>query len=68
VERESLTPRPRWQEKVEDLGLSYHTIAGDIYWDESACYRFSSAEVDALEAATAELHERALEAVGRVVE
>jgi glutathionylspermidine synthase len=68
VQRESLTPRAGWQEKVEDLGLAYHTIGGDTYWDEGACYRFTADEVDTLEAATAELHERALEAVERVVE
>ena len=68
MQRESIGPRPGWQQKVEALGLSYHTIAGEIYWDESACYRFSADEVDRLEAATAELHARALEAVARVVE
>lgn len=47
--------------------MSFHTIGGDVYWDESACYRFTADEVDTLEAATAELHERALEAVERVV-
>ncbi|MBC8022267.1 MAG: glutathionylspermidine synthase family protein [Burkholderiales bacterium] len=68
MQRETLAPRSGWPEKVEALGLSYHTIAGDTYWDESACYRFSAAEVDRLEEATAELHARALEAVERVVE
>jgi glutathionylspermidine synthase len=68
MQRETLAPREDWTRKVEDLGLSYHTIAGDIYWDESACYRFDAAQVDRLEAATAELHARALDAVARVVE
>jgi len=68
VQRETLAPREGWTQKVEDLGLAYHTIAGDTYWDEGACYRFSAAEVDQLEAATAELHARALDAVARVVE
>ena len=68
MQREAITARQGWERKVEELGLSFHTIAGDIYWDESACYRFTAAQVDKLEAATAELHERALEAVGRVIE
>jgi glutathionylspermidine synthase len=68
VQRESLGPRAGWQEKVEALGLAYHTIGGDIYWDEGACYRFTAGEIDKLEEATAELHARALEAAGRVVE
>ena len=67
MRREPLGPRADWQQKVEALGLSYHTIGGDVYWDESACYRFSADEVDVLEAATAELHARALEAVDRIV-
>jgi glutathionylspermidine synthase len=67
MQRESLRARAGWTGKVEALGLSYHTLGGDTYWDESACYRFSAAEVDTLEAATAELHQRALEAVERVV-
>ncbi len=67
MQREPIGPRAGWREKVEALGLSYHTIGGDTYWDESACYRFSADEVDILESATAELHARALEAVDRVV-
>jgi len=68
MERESIRARAGWTGKVEALGLAYHTIGGDTYWDESACYRFSADEVDTLEAATAELHQRALEAVARVVD
>jgi glutathionylspermidine synthase len=65
--REKRTPRADWPQKVEELGFDFHTIGGEVYWDESACYRFSAAEVDTLEAATAELHARCLEAVERVV-
>ena len=66
MRRESLVPRPDWPQKVEALGFAFHSIDG-VYWDERACYRFTSDEVDALEAATAELHARCLEAVERVV-
>lgn len=66
MKRERLTPRADWQRKVEDLGFMYHSIDG-VYWDESACYRFTADEVDRLEAATGELHARCLEAVERVV-
>jgi glutathionylspermidine synthase len=68
VRREKLTPRADWPRKVEDLGFAFHTIGGEVYWDESACYRFTAEEIDRLESATAELHARALEAVARVVE
>jgi glutathionylspermidine synthase len=67
MRREERVPRPDWRRKVEELGFGFHSLGG-TYWDESACYRFSAAEIDTLEAATAELHARCLEAVARVVE
>ena len=67
MRRETLVPRRDWPQKAEDLGFHFHSLGG-VYWDERACYRFSAAEVDVLEAATAELHARCLEAVARVVE
>ncbi|MFN7563315.1 MAG: glutathionylspermidine synthase family protein [Prosthecobacter sp.] len=48
-------PRHDWQAQVEALGLTFHTIDDELYWDESACYRFSSFEIDRLEKTTAEL-------------
>ena len=66
MRRESRVPRPDWPRKVEELGFSWHSMDG-VYWDERACYRFTEAEVDTLEAATAELHRCCLEAVGKVV-
>ena len=65
--REARVPRVDWPRKVEELGFLYHSMDG-VYWDERACYRFTEAEVDTLEAATAELHARALDAVARVIE
>jgi glutathionylspermidine synthase len=67
MHREALVPRVDWPAKVEELGFYFHSMDG-VYWDERACYRFTEAEIDKLEAATAELHARALEAVGRVIE
>ena len=68
MRRERLTPRPDWQRKVEELGFYFHTIDGELYWDERACYRFTAAEIDKLEAATGELQTRCIEAVERVIE
>ena len=67
MQRESRVPRVDWPRKVEELGFLFHSMDG-VYWDERACYRFTEAEVDTLEAATAELHDRTLEAVARVVD
>ncbi|MGZ5582403.1 MAG: glutathionylspermidine synthase family protein [Usitatibacter sp.] len=67
MQREDLIPRIDWPRKVEELGFLFHSIDG-VYWDERACYRFSAAEIDTLEEATAELHGRSLEAVQRVID
>jgi len=66
VIREERAPRPDWQRKVEELGFHFHTIDG-TYWDESACYRFTAAEIDKLELATGELQSRCIEAVEQVI-
>ena len=67
MERLTIDPRPDWKTKVEKLGLLFHT-GEQAYWDESACYRFTAAEVDVLEAATDELHRLCLEAVQHVID
>lgn len=67
MHRRLIQPRPNWQQKVEELGLVFHS-ADTVYWDESACYEFTAQEVDVLEAATKELHRICLEAVRYVVE
>ncbi|MCX7354925.1 MAG: glutathionylspermidine synthase family protein [Alphaproteobacteria bacterium] len=69
MERLPATPRPDWREHVErDLGFVFHTIDGASYWDETAFYRFTSAEIDGIEAATAEIEQMALALVAQVVE
>lgn len=67
MERLSISPRNKWQGIVESQGMSYHTIDGSPYWDESACYRFTAAQIDTLENATQELHRISLQAVEEVI-
>jgi len=67
VERRRITPRKDWQARVESIGFHFHSLEG-AYWDESACYRFSAAEIDMLEEVTADLHEMSLAAVQSIVE
>ena len=67
MERLDLTPRPGWEELVEQFGMTYHTIDGETYWDESACYRFSAAEIDTIDLATAELQRLCVEAAERII-
>lgn len=61
------TPRPDWREKTESQGLIYSTTAkpdGTLteYWNESAYYEFTMAEVEMLEGVTEELHRMCIEA------
>jgi glutathionylspermidine synthase len=69
AQRISLPVRPDWREKVEARGLTWHTGAdGTPYWDESAYWLFSEAEIDRIEAATTTLYDMCLEAVGHVID
>jgi len=62
VERHRILPRPDWQKKVEQVGLTYHTVRMETYWDESTYWEFSAAEIDRIEAATSELQQMCLAA------
>ena len=69
MQRISLTPRPDWMRKVESVGLSYHTApTGEPYWDESACYTFTPAEIEEVEAATYALNDLCLQAVEHIIQ
>jgi glutathionylspermidine synthase len=67
MRREASTPRPGWQQKLEQLGFDYYMPEGKAYWTEQACYAFTSDEIDVLDAATEELHGLCLKAVEYVV-
>ena len=61
-----MKPRSDWRRQFEEIGFHFHSL-DDVYWDESACYRFSADEIDMLEAVTAELHEISLKAAEHVM-
>ncbi|HYD93058.1 MAG TPA: glutathionylspermidine synthase family protein [Candidatus Paceibacterota bacterium] len=67
MERLLITPRANWQEKVERLGLIWHTAQGQPYWNESAYYRFSAEQVDEIERATEALYQLFVAAGDRIV-
>jgi glutathionylspermidine synthase len=67
MRRVSSTPRPGWQKKVQDAGLTWHS-GEPPYWNESAFYEFTAKEVDALEAATNELEKMTLEAARHIID
>jgi len=68
MQRHCCQVRAGWREKVEGLGLTYHSHESGPYWDESACYELTRVEVDALEAAGNKLHRLCIEAAGEVIE
>lgn len=72
MERHTITPRPGWQQTVEDQGLIYPlTRYPDDslrpYWDESAYYTFTLPEVEALEEVVEGLHTMCLAAAEHIV-
>jgi glutathionylspermidine synthase len=69
MKRVAITPREGWQQKVESVGLAFHTLDnGEPYWDESAAYQFTAAEIDTLEAAGNELQTMCLAAAQHIID
>jgi len=76
MKRDTHLARNDWVQIVEDQGLTYHSfgvhpsteIGNDgCYWDETVSYSFSLPEIETIEAATEELHQRCLDAVAHIV-
>ena len=67
MRRIATTPRADWRERARRLEFAFAEIAGEPYWDETAYWRFSSAEIDALDDATAELQRLCIAAAGHAV-
>ncbi len=67
MQRHAIPPRRDWRERVEYHGLTYHTHDNGPYWDESACYEFTAAEIDRLEAAAHTLHYLCIDAAEQVI-
>ncbi len=55
MRRLSITPRPDWQSRAAALGFTYANVDGGSYWDETACWELTEADVMVLDTATAEL-------------
>jgi glutathionylspermidine synthase len=68
MQRLSVQPRPNWQATVEAQGFHFHSMDDAPYWDESACYLFTRAQVDQIEAATYALDEMCQAAVQHVID
>jgi glutathionylspermidine synthase len=60
--------RVNWQQIAAEYGFHFHTMYGQPYWDESAYYQLTLAQVENdLEDPTAELHQMCLQAVEQVI-
>lgn len=73
MERVTHPPRPDWRAKMEALGFDFHTMPSEadpvgLYWDESAHWLLTEAEVDLLDEASVELHKMCVAAAKRVVD
>lgn len=68
MRRLETAPRPNWQHTVEARGLIWHTVEGRPYWHEGTYYSFTMAEIEEIEAATAELYARFLDAGQSVID
>ncbi|MEL7941203.1 glutathionylspermidine synthase family protein [Pseudomonas delhiensis] len=66
MRRLAMEPRPDWRERCESVGFTFHSIDGR-YWDESVAYEFTLEQIETLEAASEDLHQRYLEALGWVI-
>lgn len=67
MRRVPVAPRPDRQARWAAIGFEFAEIGGQPYWDESACWQFSAAEIDTLDDATVALERLCHEAVARAV-
>ena len=67
MRRVAIPPRPDWPARAKNLGFDFAEIDGQPYWDETAYWRFTAAQIDALDDATAELQRLCLAAADHAV-
>jgi glutathionylspermidine synthase len=67
MKRIKIAPRANWQDRARELGFTFHSMNGETYWDESAYYAFSPAEMEReIEDPAQELEELCKQAVARI--
>ncbi|MFF9564074.1 glutathionylspermidine synthase family protein [Leifsonia sp. NPDC014704] len=70
MRRVDSTPRADWRSRLDEIGFTFYDLpseGGRPYWNETAAYAFTMAEVELIEAATQELFDRCMDAVEHVV-
>src|SRR6202166_1190876 len=69
MQRLACPERDDWRLTAEQTGFEFHTIDGERYWDERACYAFTLDEIEnQIEAPTAEIDAMCLELVGCAID
>jgi glutathionylspermidine synthase len=68
MKRKNRLPRAGWQAKVEALGLIWHSAGGEPYWDESAYYSFTAAQIGEIQTASETLYALFIEAGQSVID
>jgi glutathionylspermidine synthase len=69
VQRIVCPERDDWRRTADEAGFDFHTIDGERYWDERACYAFTLDEIERqIEAPTGEIDAMCLELVGRAID
>lgn len=67
MQRVTIAERPTWRSRAKDLGFTFHSLDGTIYWDETAYWQFTLEEIETrLEDPAAELEQLARSLVDRV--
>ena len=46
MQRLRFDPRPDWETQADSLGFTWRHTGGELYWDETAAYAFTMAEVE----------------------
>jgi glutathionylspermidine synthase len=68
MRRHVIDERPNWRSKAEQYGFPFHSIGGQVYWDETVAWSFTIDEIEQqLEAPTSELEQICLAFVDRAV-
>jgi len=69
VQRLACHERDDWRATAAACGFDFHTIDGERYWDERACYAFTLDEIERqIEAPSGEIDAMCLELVGRAID
>jgi glutathionylspermidine synthase len=69
MQRIKIEERADWKTQAESLGFNFHTMYGAAYWDETACYRFSMAQIENdIEDPTNEIEQMCFQLVARVID